>query len=93
MAKTFVTMFQENEELTQDFMRSKLKSLIPMFLATVNGHFDVSCDSKAIADFMQMPEAQALQTNVHDLLTSKSAWATIDNLELIKQALDEDDEY
>ena len=57
MAKTFVTMFQENEELAGDFMRSKAKAVLPMFLASVNGVFDVTVDAQAIADLLEMPEA------------------------------------
>jgi len=52
----------------------------------------MNLDTDAIADALKLPQAEMAQANAHQLLSGMSPWGTIDDLELINLAHDEDEE-
>ena len=62
----------------------KMAPILPLFIAEVDGKFDVDITPEDVATIMELPQAALAKMNVHSLISSMSPWGTLDNLELIQ---------
>lgn len=81
-AKKMMAGGSDSNKMSQKL--NKMAFILPLFIAEVDGIFDVDITPEDIATIMELPQAALAEMNVHSLLLSMSPWGTLDNFELIQ---------
>ena len=76
-------MFKKNEKFVDDFAKSMLAPLVPLFLVQMNCVFEAVIDMDPVLQILKMPQAKIANVNAHQFLTGISPWGSINDLELI----------